>query len=64
MTAESCPLCGTTFDPEGLGCRPTCPLAKSCSTVCCPGCGYSFPKASAGLTGKLAKWLRARKEPA
>ena len=59
---ESCPLCGTDFDPEGLGCRPTCPRAKGCSTVCCPGCGYSFPQSNSGLAGKLAKWLKGRKE--
>jgi hypothetical protein len=57
---ESCPLCGTRFDAEGKGCRPSCPMARGCSTVCCPGCGYSFPQTSAGLTGKLVSWLKSR----
>ena len=59
---QRCPLCDTSFDAEGLGCRPSCPLAKRCTTVCCPNCGYSFPQTDAGLTGRLARWLRGRKE--
>ena len=61
-TLESCPLCSTVFDAEGKGCRPSCPMAKGCSTVCCPGCGYSFPQSNVGLAGKLAKWLKSRKD--
>ena len=39
---ERCPLCGGEFDAEGQGCRPSCPLAKGCRVVCCPGCGYTY----------------------
>jgi hypothetical protein len=57
---EDCPLCGTAFDPEGLGCRPSCPLAAGCRVVCCPSCGYSFPQAT-GLAGRLKRFLERRK---
>lgn len=60
---ETCPLCSSSFDPEGLGCRPSCPMAKACSTICCPTCGYSFPRTGAGLAGVLARWLK-KKAPA
>ncbi len=55
----SCPLCGTSFDPEGLGCRPSCPLAKGCRVVCCPSCSYSFPQET-GLAGLLRGLLERR----
>lgn len=53
---ERCPLCGTTFDAGGQGCRPSCPMAKGCAVVCCPACGYSFPQ-EVGLAGKLRSFL-------
>jgi hypothetical protein len=56
-TEERCPLCGQVFDPSTQGCRPSCPLAKGCSVVCCPGCGYSFPQERAGLAGRLRNML-------
>jgi hypothetical protein len=56
-TTERCPLCGLAFDAASQGCRPSCPLAKGCSVVCCPGCGYSFPQESAGLAGKIKRAL-------
>jgi hypothetical protein len=56
-THEHCPLCGHDFDPAGAGCRPSCPLAKGCRVLCCPACGYSFPRESAGLAGRLRKAL-------
>jgi hypothetical protein len=60
---ERCPLCGMTFDAEGQGCRPSCPLAKGCRVVCCPSCGYSFPQET-GLAGRLRAWLdRGRVHP-
>jgi hypothetical protein len=58
---ERCPLCGKTFDAEGQGCRPTCPLATGCRVVCCPACGYSFPQET-GWAGRLKGWLDRRKE--
>jgi hypothetical protein len=54
---ERCPLCGGEFDATGLGCRPSCPLAKGCQVVCCPSCGYSFPRERAGLAGRLRRAL-------
>ena len=53
---ERCPLCGLAFDADGAGCRPGCPLAKGCSVVCCPSCGYSFPQ-ERGLAGGLRRLL-------
>ena len=53
---ETCSLCGTEFDASGQGCRPSCPMAKGCSVVCCPSCGYSFPQET-GLAGKLRRML-------
>ncbi len=53
---ERCPLCSAAFDPAGLGCRPSCPMAKGCSVVCCPSCGYSFPQET-GLAGGLRRLL-------
>ena len=53
---EHCPLCGADFDAEGQGCRPSCPMAKGCSVVCCPSCGYSVPQ-ERGLAGGLRRIL-------
>ncbi|HET8733476.1 MAG TPA: hypothetical protein VFM45_06850 [Anaeromyxobacteraceae bacterium] len=58
---ERCPLCGASFDAEGQGCRPSCPLAAGCRVVCCPSCGYSFPQET-GWAGKLKGWFERRKE--
>jgi hypothetical protein len=54
--AETCPLCGAGFDASGQGCRPSCPMARGCSVVCCPSCGYSFPQET-GLAGVLRRFL-------
>ncbi len=58
--SETCPLCGTTFDPSGQGCRPSCPLSKGCKVVCCPSCTYSFPQETGLLSGALKRLLRRR----
>jgi hypothetical protein len=58
---EDCPLCGTRFDASGQGCRPSCPMAKGCSVVCCPSCHYSFPQET-GLAGGLRRLLDRWKE--
>lgn len=52
----TCLLCGHVFDPVANGCRPSCPMARGCSVLCCPRCGYSFPKES-GLAAVLRKVL-------
>jgi hypothetical protein len=56
---EICPLCGTSFDAEGQGCRPSCPLSTGCRVVCCPSCSYSFPQ-EVGLAGMLRRFLTRR----
>ncbi len=53
---ERCPLCGTEFDAEGQGCRPSCPVSAGCKVLCCPSCGYSFPQET-GLAGGLRRLL-------
>ena len=58
---ERCPLCGMDFDAEGQGCRPSCPMAKGCSVVCCPSCGYSFPQ-ERGLAGGLRRLIDRLKD--
>ncbi|HVO21265.1 MAG TPA: hypothetical protein VMU15_18530 [Anaeromyxobacter sp.] len=53
---ERCPLCGASFHAEGQGCRPSCPMARGCRVICCPGCGYSFPQ-EGGVAGRLRQLL-------
>ena len=57
---ERCPLCGTEFDAEGQGCRPSCPMSEGCRVVCCPACRYGFPQET-GLAGRLRRFLDRRK---
>ena len=57
---ECCPLCGTAFDAEGQGCRPSCPMSKGCKVICCPTCSYSFPQET-GLAGRLKAFLERRR---
>jgi hypothetical protein len=45
-TEYRCPLCGRTFVGDQAGCSRFCPLSRGCNLICCPHCGYSFPKES------------------
>ena len=36
-----CAMCGFEFEHTDLTCHSACPLASTCSVVCCPRCGYS-----------------------
>lgn len=36
-----CSMCGYEFSSDNLACHASCPLAKGCSVICCPSCGYS-----------------------
>jgi len=60
MEPVRCPLCQAVFDGADAGCRPSCPLARSCSAVCCPRCRYSFPRET-GLAALLRKALSRRR---
>ncbi|OGP50329.1 MAG: hypothetical protein A2Y79_01140 [Deltaproteobacteria bacterium RBG_13_43_22] len=42
----TCALCGHTFTVDGMFCSSACPMSRHCNLVCCPNCGYSFPKGS------------------
>jgi uncharacterized C2H2 Zn-finger protein len=46
-----CALCGASFRQGVLACGG-CPFARGCELVCCPHCGYSFPRSSTVL-----RWL-------
>ncbi len=49
----TCGLCGTTFDENAQGCRPSCPMSHGCNLVCCPNCGHGMAK-----EGPVAQGLR------
>jgi hypothetical protein len=61
-TLVTCPLCAAEFDADGKGCRPSCPLSRGCSVVCCPSCGYSFPQETTGLAGGLRRLIDRLKQ--
>ncbi|MBI4764952.1 MAG: hypothetical protein HY787_10145 [Deltaproteobacteria bacterium] len=42
----TCSLCGQTFVMDRRTCPSACPLSRHCNLVCCPNCGFSFPKGS------------------
>jgi len=52
---NECPLCGIDF--EGAECKPTCPMARGCSMVRCPRCGYEFVE-SGRFIDMLRRWIR------
>ena len=47
-----CALCGARFT-DGARLCGACPLRRACDVVCCPNCGYQFPRVS-----RLGAWLR------
>jgi hypothetical protein len=50
----SCGLCGHRFElSEAARVCERCPLTADCGVVCCPHCGYSFPRES-----RIVSWLR------
>ena len=62
----TCGLCGTTFDENAHGCRPSCPLSRGCALVCCPNCGHGAAKEgplAQGLRNLIVKLTRPRKSP-
>jgi Fe2+ transport system protein FeoA len=50
-----CPLCATSF--EHANCRSSCPIARGCSMVRCPRCGYEFVE-SGRIADLLRRWIR------
>lgn len=60
----TCPLCGKTYDEKNTGsaCKG-CPMAKGCTLIRCPNCGYETPPEPVWI-GKLKTALkRLKKEP-
>jgi Fe2+ transport system protein FeoA len=55
-----CPLCGCRFKPEQYAACPACPLAKGCSLVCCPACGYSTIDPSRSSLVRLGRLFRGK----
>jgi len=52
----TCALCGHHFDPSDAGACTSCPIAKGCSLVCCPNCGYGAPDvARSAVAGRVAR---------
>jgi hypothetical protein len=52
-TLFQCALCSARFTDGARVCG-TCPLRRACDVVCCPNCGYQFPRSS-----RVADWLRS-----
>jgi Fe2+ transport system protein FeoA len=50
-----CPLCGTDF--TGAECHASCPIARGCTMVRCPHCGYEFVE-SGRFADMLRRWIR------
>jgi hypothetical protein len=42
----TCSLCGHTFVLDERSCPSSCPMSRHCNLVCCPNCGFGFPKES------------------
>jgi hypothetical protein len=55
-----CALCGNRFTVNEESCPKACPFSEHCNLVCCPNCGYSFPKDS--KTVAFFRNLFSRKE--
>jgi Fe2+ transport system protein FeoA len=53
-------LCGCRFKPEQHAACPACPLAKGCSLVCCPACGYSTIDPSRSSLVRLGRRFRGK----
>ncbi|HTO99380.1 MAG TPA: hypothetical protein VMK66_20170 [Myxococcales bacterium] len=49
----TCALCGFRYQEDAQGCRPSCPMSRGCSLVCCPNCGHGVAK-----EGPVAKGVR------
>ena len=55
MSIHDCPLCGLDF--TGAECRSSCPMARGCSMIRCPRCGYEFVE-SGRFVDMLRRWIR------
>ena len=50
-----CPVCTTALDPAGAGACGSCPLARGCTLVCCPACGYVIADPGRSALVRLAR---------
>ena len=53
--SHECPLCSTDFDGEE--CHSSCPMARGCTMIRCPRCGYEFVE-SGRFLDMLRRWIR------
>ncbi len=54
-----CGFCGHVFSPQpGATACSVCPLAKNCSLVRCPRCGFEMPPEATLM--RLARGIRRR----
>jgi len=52
---HECPLCSTDF--SGEECHSSCPMARGCTMIRCPRCGYEFVE-SGRFIDMLRRWIR------
>lgn len=57
----TCAMCGHVFDAEAHTACQACPLAKGCSLVCCPACGYETVDERRSGLARLALRLLGRR---
>ncbi|GAB4335888.1 MAG: hypothetical protein Kow0099_08570 [Candidatus Abyssubacteria bacterium] len=56
-----CSLCGTEFSPDEHKCGG-CALRKNCEIICCPNCGFGFPRESSMVTWLKKQFGKKRSE--
>lgn len=57
---HECPLCSTDF--TGEECHSSCPMARGCTMIRCPRCGYEFVE-SGRFVDMLRRWIRRAPAP-
>ena len=58
---EDCPMCAAPAAEMHEACAG-CPLAKGCTVLCCPRCGYQFLERSATVNLLVSLWGSARRQ--
>jgi uncharacterized protein (DUF2225 family) len=58
----TCPVCGTSFDPEGRSACQACPLQHGCELVRCPQCGFETVDPQQSSLVRFTQRLFSKKE--
>jgi hypothetical protein len=61
--AGDCPMCAAPAADMHEACAG-CPLARGCTVMCCPRCGYQFVERSATIHLLLTLWGSVRRRVA